>query len=114
LETKSIRWEDIKRIRKVRVTNGYNYVDNFRVVDRMPRGLICRFFVNLCGDIVFNHEISDLRGLLEQVNSFARQHNIPLFVWDTEAAGAKVRAKTGTEKWRQGIAEIEDVRVTEF
>lgn len=114
MQSRVIRWQDIKKIRKVRASNGYNYVDSFDVVDRMPRRLICKLvFVNLCGDIVFTQDISDLRGLLQQVNSFAQQHDIPLVVCDTEADHAKLRTKTGREWWTQALAK-EEVRVNEF
>jgi hypothetical protein len=114
IQTKAIRWQDIKKIRKQRVYNGYNYVDSFHVVDRRPRSLICKFFANVCGDIVVCHEISNLSGLLQQINSFARQYDIPLVVWDTEAAGAKLETKTGKEYWKEAVAKVEEVRVTQF
>jgi hypothetical protein len=114
IETKAIRWEDIKKVRKVRVTNGYAYVDSFHVMDRKPRNLICRLFVNLCGDIVFTQDISDLRSLLQQLNFYAQQHEILLVVWDTEAAVDRFRTKSGTRYWRQAVAKIEEVKVVEF
>jgi hypothetical protein len=114
MRTKAMRWQDIKKIRKVRVTNGYNYVDSFDVVDRRPHNPVCRFFlVNLCGDIVFTQDISDMRGLLQQINFCARQHDVPLVVSDSEAAVAKLRTKTGKEFWKEAFAK-EEVRVTEF
>jgi hypothetical protein len=95
-----MEWIDTKKIRKSRVTNGYAYVESFDVHDKETHGCACRFLVNFCGTIEFTQDIRGLRGLLAEVDLYARQYGIPLVAWDTEAAGGKLAAQKGPRYWR--------------
>ena len=54
------------------------------------------------------------RNLLDRINFYSQQYNIPLVVWDTEAATAKLATKRGPGYWRRATAKIPEVRVAEF
>jgi hypothetical protein len=114
IRTRAIKWRDVKKIRKARVTNGYVYVENFNIQDSKKHDVVCRFFVNFCGNIAFSQDIRGLRNLLNRVNFYARQHEIPLVIWDTEAAAAKLASEKGPGYWRRATAQIPEVRVAEF
>ena len=113
LKIKSIEWTNIQKITKSRVYNGYAYTDIFHVQDRDHQA-ICRFLINLCGNLVFTQDIHTLRGLLSEVNLYAKRHNIPLAVWDTEAAAAEVRSRQGGSYWKRATAKIPETRVREL
>jgi hypothetical protein len=106
--TKVIKWQDVAKIKKIRGTNGYTYVDSYQLFDRRSHNLICRFLlVNLCGSILFTQEIHNLEGLVQEINLHARRHAIPLVMWDAEAT-ANLRAK----EW--SVLRVEEVPVDEF
>ena len=107
IRIKVIRWRDAARIRKVRVTNGYSYVDSYHVVGRNPDNLVCRYFSNLCANIVFTQEIRKLSSVIGEINEHARRFAIPLVVSDAEAA-AKLRAN----KWT--TLKVDEVPTTKF
>jgi hypothetical protein len=113
LQIKSIEWTNIQKIIKSRVYNGYAYIDIFHVQDRNHNS-ICKFFINLCGNLVFTQDIHNLRGLLSEVNLYARRHNIPLAVWNTEAAAAELRSRQGGSYWKRATAKILETTVREL
>jgi len=110
IKTRRIPWHQVGKVKKVRVTNGYQYVDIYHIVPRQDRGRACEFFVNFCGDIVFTQDISNLRGLLDHINVFAQQFQVPLVVFDTEAAAAKIRNEKTPRYWQK----IEEIPVAEL
>jgi hypothetical protein len=114
INTRRMEWRSVAKITKSRVTNGYIYVDSINVVEGGQKSLLCRFFANLCGDIRIGQDIRDFRELLARINSYAREYEIPLFVWDTEAAAAKVASDRSPGYWRRATAHIPEVRVAQF
>jgi hypothetical protein len=114
IKTRSIAWNDVKKIMKVRVSNGYSYVDNFSIQDKIARIFICRLFINFCGNVVFSQDIRDLRYLLDEINFYARRYKIPLFVLDAEGATATGAARGHVGYWKRAKATILEVRVEKF
>ena len=112
-EAKTISWKNMTKIRKTRVTNGYNYVDSFSVFDG-NHSLICRYFVNVCGGIMFSQDIRGLRDLLDKVSFYARRYEVPLVVLDTEAAAKEFARDQAPGRWKRGMAKSAEVRVSEF
>jgi hypothetical protein len=96
MKTKSIAWRDVKKIRKLRLAQGYGfYGDSFEICDS-KHNLICSYFTNLCGSVRFSQEIQNIQILLDQINLKAQEYSIPLVVWDLQEASRR-RAKKITE-----------------
>jgi hypothetical protein len=110
---KTIHWSDVKRIRKIRVSNGYGHVDEFHIQDAQKHSVICRFLVNVRGSIVFTQDIRGLRDLLDEINFYVREYKIPLVVLDLEAVGARLPALSGRAYWRQATDRT-GITVAEF
>lgn len=109
VRTRFIGWADVKKIVKTRAPIGVGrYSDRFQVYSK-DRGIICRFFLNVCGNITFDERICRVRRLLDQINLQAQEHAIPFFVWDLQAI-AKRRRVPG-EKRERGRTELP---LTEF
>jgi len=114
MRTKSIRWGNVKKIRKLSLTLGHGYVSSFRIYEARKHNIICNFFLNVCGDIVFNQDIRGLRDLLDQVNFYAREHNIPLVVSDSQSKAARLAPLRGVEYWRGLRTKVPETTVEEF
>jgi len=114
MKTKSIRWANVKRIRQLRLTLGHGYVSSFRVYEARKQSVICNFFLNVCGDIVFNQDIRGLRDLLDQVNLYARKHNIPLVVSDSQSNSARPTPLKGAGYWKELRTPVPEATVEEF
>ncbi len=111
--TKRIRWSDVTKVRKMRVYISMAFVDGF-VVFENHHGLICRFFVNICGSVGFSESINECRELLDLINQYAQLHDIPLTVIDVEKMRNDLARDTKPGRWRRGMKRDAEVRVTEF
>lgn len=111
IQTRFIAWRDVKKIVKTRTPIGYGYyADQFQVYPE-EHTVICRFFPNLCGNIAFSQDIRRLRQLLDQTNNYAREHKLPLLVWDLEAIANQNPHSVIDTKRKQARSELP---VTEF
>ncbi len=100
---RTIRWEEVTQIVKSRVPSGAGtYSNKYRVMAR-DRGVICRYFVNVCGDIVFDERIQNSRRLLDELNVLAVAHSIPLRAWDLQAIAQK---EARGDKQLRGSSEV--------
>jgi hypothetical protein len=115
MRLKSTQWGEVKRIRKTR-SPGYSghCTVSFQIEDENTHPAVCRFFVNVCGNVAFTQEIRGLRDLLDQINFYAREYKISLVVWDIQAAGAKLAPLKGSAYWRQATARIPEIEVEGF
>jgi hypothetical protein len=111
---KSIRWQDVTKIQKMRFWNmgARAYQDRFYVYNG-DFGTRRRLLVNLRGPIVFTDEIRELRDLLNRINSYARRHGFPLVVSDQEAA-SNAAAQKGAGYLERVAPTPEEVRVSEL
>jgi hypothetical protein len=119
VRTRALRWGEVKRIKKLRLPNGipvkgYGYSDQFHIQDGRKHSPLCRLLVNVCGNIVFTQDIHDLRRLLDQINVYARQYNIPLVVQDSEANAAGLASDPQFGYWRRAASRVPEVTVDEF
>ena len=89
--TRSFAWNEINKVKKVRVRGRFGYVSIYYVEPSSVGNPICRVLANLCGSIVFTDDISDVRALLHRINSQAERHKIPRTAWDI-GAGAQEMA----------------------
>ena len=91
-------------------------MDRYQILDGKRRaGAICRYLANLCGAITFTQEIHNLRHLLDELNTRAREYNIPLFSHDLEARHRELAAQRGQPGgWKRMNTKIPDVRVAAF
>lgn len=84
IRTRFISWNSAKKIVKIRAPVAYGtYINSFQVYSD-DHGIVCRFLVNVCGNIAFDERIGGARELLDHINIQAREHDIPLFAWDLE------------------------------
>jgi len=111
---KSIRWQDVKKIQKIRFWNmgARAYQDRFYVYDD-DFGTRRRLLFNLRGPFVFTDEIRELRDLLNSINSYARRHGFPLVVSDQEAA-SKTAVQRGAGNFGRVAPTADEVRVNEL
>ncbi len=111
---KSIRWQDVKKIQKMRFWNmgARAYQGRFYVYDG-DFGTRRKLMVNLRGPIVFTDEIRELRELLNRINGYARRHGFPLVVLDQEAA-SKLAVQKGAGYLGRVAPTADEVRVTEL
>jgi hypothetical protein len=111
---KSTRWQDVKKIQKMRFWNmgARAYQDRFYVYDG-DFGTRRKLMVNLRGPIVFTDEIRELRELLDRINGYARRYSFPLVALDQEAA-SKLAAQKGAGYLGRAAPKTDEVKVTEF
>jgi len=83
---RSIRWEDVTKITKVRRWNAgsRSYEDVFHIYDGDFSALRERM-VNWRGPIVFSDKIRRVRDLLDRINGSAQRHHFPLVTLDQQA-----------------------------
>jgi hypothetical protein len=111
---KFIRWENVKKIDKVRQWNAgsRSYSEVFHVFDG-DFSAFERRMVNFRGPIVFTDRIEGLRMLLDKVNEYARQHQFPLVVLDQEVARMHA-LRQGAGLWKRTVPALEERIVTAF
>jgi hypothetical protein len=110
---KTIRWEDVKKIEKRRVSNwNAGYEDHFYIYDRDFRRLDM-ILINLCGPIFFTEAIRGFRGLLDCINAKAWRYRFPLVVRDEERA-RNLAVQRGSGVGERLVPKVEEVQVTEF
>lgn len=86
LKIKSIRWKEIKKIKKHRFWNqkGHKYSEKFYIYDN-DKQIFAYLLPNLLKNpIVFMDKIHGINGLINQINGFARQYGFPLYELDRE------------------------------
>jgi hypothetical protein len=106
VRTRFVRWHDVKKIIKTRTPIGLGYyTDQFRVYSE-DRRIICRYLLNVCGNIAFDENIGEARQLLDQINLQAREHDIPLLVWDLQALAKQHPLRVADAKRKGAKIEI--------
>lgn len=114
---KTIHWENVEKIRKVRCEarfrRDFNFPDLFYFKDRQQRTFDW-FFVNIFGDIVFTQEIIDFDDLLKQVNFYAQENEIIQVFTDKDDAIKKLHAYKGWSYWKRKMRPLPAVQVTKF
>lgn len=113
ITTKTIKWKDVQKIRRIRVYNLYGAVDLFEIFDN-THNIFCGFFVNVCGNIYFTQHIEGYRELLDCIHFYARQFQIPLVALDSRIAATRISEGKGPYRWRRGLKQDAEIKVTEF
>lgn len=114
---KTIHWENVEKIRKVRFEarfrRDFNFPDHFYFKDRQQRTFNW-FFVNIFGDIVFTQEITGFDDLLKQINFYARENEIVQVYTDKDEAIKRRSAYKGWSYWKRKMCPLSEVQVPEF
>jgi hypothetical protein len=115
VRAKTLGWGQVGKISKRRsIGYGGVYTETFQIQDATEHSLICRYFVNFCGNIAFTEDIRCLRDLLDQLNFYARQYKIPLVVIDGEAAAGRSASRLPAERRRIAVGRIPETTVDEL
>ena len=75
---RTLGWQQVRKINKFKTRLGNGKFKVYYFIKDQDHGFICKFLVNLCGDISFGDDIPGLDSLLEQINFYVRRYNIPL------------------------------------
>lgn len=113
ITTKKIEWDNVKKIRKIRVYVFPGQLELFEAIEQ-KHNFICGFLVNICGNIAFSQNINQCRNLLDYVNVYAHRHEIPLVVMDPRAAATRISQDPAPGRWRRGMAIDAEEKVAEL